>query len=90
MSERTIGVPSMGGIGSAFRDFGIGAIAGLGYLLLANMLGGIGIIAAPLLIGAMIKGDRGKMIATIAGFMLLASFGGIFSSSSASSTRSVM
>lgn len=88
MSEKAVGVPSMGGIGASFKEFGIGAIGGLGFMLISQMFGGIGIIAAPLLIGAMLKGDRGKTLALIAGFMLLASFGSLTSGSS--STRSTM
>ena len=62
----------MGGIGSAFKDFAVGAGGGLGFLLIYQLFGGLGILAAPLIIGAMIKGDRGKTIATIAGFSLFA------------------
>lgn len=82
----------MGGISEAFKDFGIGAIAGLAYLLASQLFGGLAIIAAPLLVGSMIKGERGKVIAVICGFMLLAA-GGIAasqSSSSDTSTRGVM
>lgn len=80
-----VGVPTMGGIGDAFKDFGIGAIAGLLFLLGSKIFGGLGIIAAPLLVGSMIKGERGKILATIAGFMLLA-VGGIAASQSSSSS----
>jgi hypothetical protein len=75
----------MGGIGEAFKDFGLGAIAGLAFVLASKLFGGLGIIAAPLLVGSMMKGsERGKIIALIAGFMLIAA-GGIASSSSSNS-----
>lgn len=90
MGEKVIGVPSMGGIGEAFKDFGIGAIAGLVYLLASRFLGGWAILAAPLLVGSMIKGDRGKVIAVILGFMLLAGLGAATASSSSQSDSGVM
>jgi hypothetical protein len=82
-----VGVPSVKGIGSAFKDFGIGALGGLVFLLAYRLFGGLGVIAAPLIAGAMIKGDRGSTIAVMAGFMLLAmsAFGASSSSTSADS-----
>lgn len=53
-------------------DFGVGLLGGLGFLLISRLFGGLGLLAAPLLVGSMIKGDRGKMIATMVGFMLIA------------------
>ncbi len=84
-----LGVPSVKGIGSAFKSFGIGAIGGLVFLLAYRLFGGLGIIAAPLIAGSMIKGDRGEQIATMSGFLLLAiaAFG---ASSTASSDSGVM
>lgn len=76
-----VGVPTMGGIGESFKDFGIGAVAGLLFILASKLFGGLGILAAPLLVGAMVKGDRGKTIALIAGFMLIAA-GGLAASQS--------
>lgn len=67
-----IGVPTMGGMGSAFKDFGVGLIGGIAFLLAYQVFGGLGLIAAPLIAGSMIKGDRGKMISTMAGFMICA------------------
>lgn len=73
MGEKTpVGVPTMKGMGGAFKDFGVGAIGGLLFLLAYQIFGTLGILAAPLIAGSMIKGDRGAMIATIAGFMLFA------------------
>ena len=62
----------MRGIGDSFKDFGIGAIGGLVFLLAYQLFGGLGVLAAPLLVGSMVKGNRGETIATMAGFMLLA------------------
>ena len=67
-----IGVPSIKGMGSAFKDFGIGAVGGLVFLLAYQLFGFLGVIAAPLIAGTMIKGERGSTIALMSGFMLLA------------------
>jgi len=67
-----VAVPTVSTITSAFKDFGIGALGGLIFLIASQLFGGLGIIAAPLLAGSVIKGERGKTIATISGFMLLA------------------
>jgi len=83
-----VSVPSVGGISSAFKDFGIGALGGLIFLLARQFFGGLGVIAAPLLAGSMIKGDRGSTIATMAGFMLLAL--AAFGTSSSNSDAGVM
>jgi len=86
----SIAVPSVKGVGGAFKDFGFGAIGGLVFLLAYRLFGGLGVLAAPLIAGAMLKGDRGSTIATMSGFMLLALgvFGG--SSDSSSSDSGVM
>ena len=83
----SIGVPSMSGIKDAFKDFGIGAIGGLAYMLTRAMFGTgiIGLLAAPVLAGSLLKGTRGTVLATIAGFMLFAGLGGGSSTASASS-----
>jgi len=67
-----IAVPTVKKVGSSFADFGIGAIGGLGFLLLYQIFGPLGVIAAPLIVGSMIKGPRGEIIATMAGFALFA------------------
>lgn len=67
-----VGVPTMSGVGGAFKDFGVGALGGLLFLVAYRLFGGLGVIAAPLIAGAMIKGNRGSTISTMAGFMLLA------------------
>jgi len=74
----TIAVPSMKGIASSFKDFGIGALGGAVYgisrLVLGNGL--LGALGAPILAGSAIPGPRGVALATVAGYMALA---GLFS-----------
>lgn len=73
-------------MGSAFKDFALGAGGGLVFLLAYRLFGPLGVLAAPIIAGAVIKGDRGSTIAVMAGFMLLAL--GAFSGGSANSTSS--
>ena len=81
----------MNSIGSAFTDFGVGALGGLVFLLASQIFGGLGLIAAPLLAGSVIKGERGKTIAVVSGFMLLAMVAmGINRSSGSSADAGVM
>lgn len=72
MAEKMVGVPTMKGIGESFKDFGLGAVGGLLFLIVYSIFGGIGVLAAPLIAGAMIKGERGQIISTMAGFMVIA------------------
>ena len=72
---------------SSFKDFGIGALGGLIFLLARSLFGGIGVVAAPLIAGSIVKGDRGKTIALVSGFMLLA-MAALGSNSSNSSANS--
>ena len=79
MSEaRSIGVPSVRGMQSAFGDFAMGAAGGLAYSLTSAIFGSglIGALAAPVIAGSVVKGARGTALATVAGFMLLAGLGG--------------
>ena len=78
-------VPTTKGIGGAFKDFGIGALGGLVFVLALKIFGPLGILAAPLLAGSTIKGDKGTLIATLAGFMLVAG-SGLLGSGTAAST----
>lgn len=81
-----VGVPTAGGVKEALKDFAVGAIGGLLFLVAKSLFGGLGVIAAPLIAGSMIKSERGKMIAVMCGFMLLAmaALGTTSSSNSAS------
>lgn len=94
MSDKgIIGVPSVKGIGGSLKDFGIGALGGIVFLLAYSLFGGLGVLAAPLLAGAMIKGSRGETLSLMAGFLLIAIgalSGGLSSSSSSSSDSGVM
>ena len=72
MGKDLVGVPTIAGIGESFKDFGVGAVGGLLFLIAYQLFGALGVVAAPLIAGSMIKGSRGTVIATIAGFMLLA------------------
>lgn len=67
-----VGVPTMKGMGASFADFGMGAVGGLIFMVALRLFGALGVIAAPLIAGSMIKGDRGKTISTMAGFMIIA------------------
>lgn len=89
MPEKSIGVPTMKGVGDAFKDFGIGAAGGAVAGLAMRLFGGWGLLAAPLLAGAVIKGERGTIIATFIGAMLgmtLLGGGGSTSQSASSGT----
>ena len=72
MGKEMVGVPTMRGMGSSFADFGLGALGGLIFILAYKIFGALGVLAAPLIAGSMIKGSRGSTIATMAGFMILA------------------
>jgi hypothetical protein len=67
-----VAVPSMRGIGHAFKKFGWGVGGGLLFVLLYQLFGGLGIIAAPIIAGAVFKGDEGDDIAFMSGFLMLA------------------
>ncbi|HEY82221.1 MAG TPA: hypothetical protein G4O01_02910 [Dehalococcoidia bacterium] len=66
-----VGVPTARGMGSAFKDFGVGLLGGLIFIMALRLFGGLGVLAAPLIAGSMVKGDRGQIIATLAGFALV-------------------
>jgi hypothetical protein len=72
-----IRVPNIKTMGDAFADFGWGLVGGIVYRVSTMVLGNglIGSLSAPLLAGSVIKGDRGTVIATAAGFMTMAGFG---------------
>ena len=91
-SKGLVAVPTMKGIGSSFKDFGVGLLGGVLFLIAYSLFGGWGILAAPLLAGSMIKGSRGETMALMAGFMLIALgvMGGNSTSSNGTSSRGVM
>lgn len=65
-----IGVPSVSGIQGALMAFGVGGVGGVVYTMASNMFGNslIGGAAAAALAGSVVKGAKGDVIATIAGF----------------------
>lgn len=79
---KSVGVPSVKGMQSAFTDFAIGGGGGLIYAISQAIFGTglIGALAAPVLAGSIVKGARGTALATIAGFLL---FSGALSGGSA-------
>lgn len=73
---KDVQVPTVKGMGNAFKDFGFGCIGGLAFALAYSIFGAWGLLAAPILAGSMLKGsDRGTVIATMAGFLLFAGLG---------------
>ncbi len=84
--KQTVGVPTMRSMGTAFGDWGVG-LAGGGIYYLAQAFLGTGIfgsVLAPIAAGSFLKGTRGTVIATIAGFqaaedLLGGLLGGLFS-----------
>lgn len=66
----SIGVPTARSMGSAFADYGAGFAGGAVYSFIAGLLGNglLGSLAAPLVAGSVIKGVRGQVLSTVAGF----------------------
>tara|TARA_Y100000310_G_C20203708_1_gene588099 strand:- start:194 stop:475 length:282 start_codon:yes stop_codon:yes gene_type:complete len=90
LSNRTIAVPTVRGIGSAFGDYTAGLIGGVAYNLLGGMFGNgfLGSIAVPLITGSMLSGARGTALSTMAGFQAAPSIlGGLVNNAPASSGR---
>lgn len=88
-----IQVPTMGGVKDSFKDLAIGGIGGAGLAIGYKLFGGLAFLAAPLLVGAVMKGEQGRIISTMAGVALgMALLGGLGSSGgeSASSQEAVM
>jgi hypothetical protein len=73
----SIGVPSVRGMKDAFIDYAVGAGGGLLMALSRSIFGNglIGSLAAPVLAGSIIKGSRGQILATVAGYSLFAGGG---------------
>ena len=65
-----IGIPSVSGVQGALVAFGVGGVGGVVYTMAANLLGNslIGGAVAAALAGSVVKGAKGDVIATIAGF----------------------
>jgi len=71
MAEKTIGVPSVKGMKSAFTDAAVGAGGGFAAGLAQTLLGSglIGQVVSVVLAGSVVKGARGTALATVAGYM---------------------
>jgi len=73
--SKRIGVPTASSVKDSFGDFAYGAIGGAVYGLVTALFGSgfLGLLAAPIIAGSVVKGQRGTVIATLAGFIALAS-----------------
>ncbi len=66
----SVGVPTASSMGSSFGDYGAGLAGGAVYGVASGLLGNglLGSPAAPILAASVIKGARGQIISTLAGF----------------------
>ena len=69
-----VGVPTMGGVKSSMTDYAYGAGGGILYGVASSITGSglLGGLLSAALAGSTIKGERGKTIATMLGFMTIA------------------
>jgi hypothetical protein len=69
-TKTSIGVPTASGVGKSLTNYGYGLAAGIGYNLVSGVTGSglIGGAIAAAVTGAMVKGQAGELIATMAGF----------------------
>ena len=69
-----IGVPTMGGLKTSMTDYAYGAGGGILYSVASSITGSglVGGLLSAALAGSVIKGDRGRTIATMLGFMTIA------------------
>lgn len=88
-----VGLPTARGIGSSMQSYALGAGAGIGYAVLSGMMGGFwGSLLGAGIVGAIFRGDTGRTVSTMLGFMAVASLVGGGSSRQATATpaREVM
>jgi len=87
MPPTTVGVPTASSMTGAFKDYGVGLVGGLAYAGSKAFLGNnfLASLAAPVIAGSVVKGVRGTVIATIAGFKAGEQLLGGFSAPSAAS-----
>ncbi len=85
----SIGVPTSKTMGSSFGDYGVGLAGGLVFGLARQFLGNgiLSSLVAPVAAGSIIKGSRGTVIATLAGYQAgqELSLGGLLGGGGASS-----
>ena len=88
MASQSIGVPTLSGMKNAFMDAAVGAGGGLVMALSQAIFGSglIGALVSILLAGSVVKGTRGQILATMAGYSLFA--GGLGGSSAQASSAS--
>ena len=86
MPDKPVGVPTAKGVKGSFADFAWGGVGGAVFGLTTALLGSgfLGLLAAPIIAGAVIKGNRGTAIATMAGFLAIAA---LFSGAGSSQTQ---
>ncbi len=78
MGEKIVAVPTMKGMTDSLQDLGKGALGGAILALGISLFGGLGFLIAPVVAAAMVKGNTGSVIATIAGVGLgMALLGGL-------------
>ena len=85
LSEKKVGMPTMGSFKDALIDFAVGAGGGLVYALSSAVTGSglIGVLVGAGVAGSVIKGTRGTVLATTLGFMtIVGSLGGSTQASS--------
>ena len=72
-----VGVPAIGGLRSSAMDFGVGALGGLIFQIGTSIFGNsiLGGLASAAAAGAVVKGPRGQIVATVAGFQALSQSG---------------
>ena len=68
-----IKVPTASGLKGSLENLGIGALGGVLMMLGGRILGPIGAIGAPLLVGSMLKNENARVITTLVGFSFGAS-----------------
>ena len=92
MPDKPIGVPTAKGVKGAFADFAWGGVGGAVYGLTTAVMGSgfLGLLAAPVISGAVVKGSRGTAISTMAGFLAIASLFSGAGSAQASGAAEVM
>jgi len=96
--KQSVGVPTASSMKSSFTDYGVGFLGGLAYAGSRMFLGNnfLASLAAPVIAGSIVKGTRGTVIATVAGFeagqVFLAGggLGGLFGSGASANQQEVM
>jgi len=67
---KEVGVPTVSGMKDSFKDFGIGCAGGAVAGICMSIFGGLGFLAAPIIAGSMLKGNRGTVVSVMFGTLL--------------------